>query len=260
MSVALLLYPGLGLGRGVVGQRTPFNDSLALASFVAGTALLVLVAALWLRSGARGAAEARACRNVAWCCLLLPAVGLGLAVVRGDTGTLGIARIATVAVFAYAILRHQLLGLDVKVRWTIKQSTVAAAFVGVFFVASEGAQAFFAENAGSQWVGIAAAGALVFAIAPLQRAAERVASAAVPLAGEALPAAPSRDERGEVYKAAVRVTLRDRVVTAAEEDMLGKLADHLGLSPSAALRARREVEGELAAQRAAGPPLREVRP
>ncbi|MBI4394017.1 MAG: hypothetical protein HY556_09520 [Euryarchaeota archaeon] len=84
-----------------------------------------------------------------------------------------------VLLVSYGIVRTHLFDVDLKIKWTIKQSTVAAAFIAVFFIASEAAQAFFAGSLGP-YVGIVAAGALVFALAPLQRAADRVANAAMP--------------------------------------------------------------------------------
>lgn len=44
-----------------------------------------------------------------------------------------------VPLIAYGILRTQLFDIDLRIRWTIKQSTVASAFVAMFYVVSEGA-------------------------------------------------------------------------------------------------------------------------
>lgn len=146
-------------------------------------------------------------------------------------------RLIPVALLAYVVLRGQVPGLDVKVRWGISRSTVAAAFVVVFFVASEGAQIVFgSENA---WIGLGAAAVLVFAIAPLQRAAERLAEKAIPYEP------PNSDPRGaESYRRAVRLALKDRRFTADEELQLAAVAHDLGLTAPDAIRIRLEVERE----------------
>ncbi|MGQ0536554.1 MAG: hypothetical protein ACT4PT_10830 [Methanobacteriota archaeon] len=154
-----------------------------------------------------------------------------------------------VSLLSYGILKAQIFDIDVKIRWTVRQSTVAAAFIAVFFVVSEVAKDALSAEAGPV-VGILAAGALVFALAPLQRAAERVAVAAVPAEGAPVavgrgrPAAhggPPTANR-DAYRAAVEMALADGVVTRAEERSLAKLAQALGLGPEDALEVREEAE------------------
>jgi hypothetical protein len=139
----------------------------------------------------------------------------------------------------YALLRAQLFDIDLKVKWTIKQSTVAAAFIGVFFVVSESASNFFASSGLGPYLGIAAAGLLVFAMAPLQRAAERVASAAMPgvKAGSEL----SRHERLGLYREQLRVAYADSVVDRNERALLLSTRRYLGISTEEAERLEHEV-------------------
>ena len=42
-----------------------------------------------------------------------------------------------VPLIAYGILRAHLFDIDLRIRWTIKQSTVAAVFVAVFYLVAE---------------------------------------------------------------------------------------------------------------------------
>jgi hypothetical protein len=255
MSGALLLFPGIVAG--VYGLTFDLMDpGKVLAA--------VLLGLLWLgNANASGRPASRWSRDLALLTFGLLAVGL---TINGNVddpvngGPFGVARALMVLGLAYAILRQQLLGLDLKVRWTIKQSTVAAAFVGVFFVASEGAQAFFAESTNSSMMGILAAGALVFAIAPLQRAAERVASAAVPGGGSGEVEGPGSAR--DFYRRQLALAYADGTVGRKERAMLRELRAHLGLSAEDAERLEAEVsEGAKAGEgrragRGAGPEAR----
>ncbi|HEV8359873.1 MAG TPA: hypothetical protein VGR28_05380, partial [Candidatus Thermoplasmatota archaeon] len=266
LSAALLMYPAVfigmssvptpeGIAAGLAALRTSFGLSglaagVALWSlFLVGNGLLILgvLAVLWLRiARAGGGAPARSARDVAWLALGLPLLGAILEVwlegVVGpwpaplNAGPLGLSRTIAVLILAYAMLRHQLLDIDVKVRWTIQQSTIAAAFIGVFFVVSESAQTLLAGSVGP-YLGIAAAGLLLFAMAPLQRAAERVAGAAVPHARRQLPP----EERAALYRDTARMAWADGRLTPDERRLLDGLRERLGLSADEASRLEREV-------------------
>lgn len=151
----------------------------------------------------------------------------------------GIARTLGVALLAYGILRHDLAGLDAKVEWGVSKTTVAGVFIAVFFVVSEGAQVLFADVAGdNEWIGVVAAGALVFALSPLQRFADRFAAKAVPGGAEAGADAEAR------YRDAVEMALADGEITREEERHLARLATRLGIDPERALALREQVEEE----------------
>lgn len=244
ISAALLLWPGL-----FTGARLLSPPSWLLASGALYLAGALVVAGLWLRSAASAEGrEARWARDIALLVLGTPALGMALALAVGGPGPasslphLGLARTFGVALLAYAILRQQLLGIDVKVRWTVKQGTMAGAFLLVFFAASEAAEVVLAQAAGSEWVGVAAAGALTFALAPLQRAAERIAQVAVPLPAseDAARAAPMRGKE-RAYRAALRRALRDGALSRADEGELAHLADELGLPARRAMELRNEA-------------------
>jgi hypothetical protein len=241
-GAALLVFLGYLAGvRAVTADFAPVHATGTVA-------LLALVALLWLRN--LDLPDPHLARGVAW--LALGSMLVGMVATWLIPGTsdvfLGLTRTAGVLLLGYAILRHQLLGIDVRVRWTLSRGTVAAAFIGVFFVASESAQAFFAESAQSEWLGIGAAGLLVFAIAPLQRAAERLANVAVPAGA---PAAGPANRREQAYRDGLRLALRDRRLTPREELVLADLAEQLGLGARRALEIRQEVEAGLADAEAA---------
>ncbi len=171
---------------------------------------------------------------------LLSAVGpliVGVEEYGWRLATFGLWSLFHALVTSYAIARHQLLGLDAKVRWTLKQSTIAAAFIAVFFAAQEATQALLDERSVS--VGIGAAALLVFLLAPLQRFAERLSSRALP------NGAPVRDwdmdERTAVYREALHLAWANGTVTRAERLHLAKLRERLGISPDTADRLEHEL-------------------
>jgi hypothetical protein len=248
LASALVLYSGFSATAGTTDST--FNSVLSphpgMAAFYGLYSVLLGVgAALWLRATTKGHAP-RTARNVALLTMFVMLLGLLYVAADLQFGGVGIVRLAAVTVLAYAIARHQLLGIDVKMRWTFSKTTLAAVFVAVFFVVSEAAQEFFGERAGSQYLGIFAAGVLVFAIAPLSRLADRLAEKVVPrTAGDGAldPAAP---EREEAYKKAVLLALRDRQLSRAEERDLFQLARALGLETGRAHQILVELEGRVA--------------
>lgn len=162
----------------------------------------------------------------------------------------GVWSVVTPLVLAHAILKHQMLDIDVKARWGVSKGTLAGIFVAAFFVVSEGAQAIFEDFVGNELLGILAAGALVFAIAPLQRLADQVAARTVPSEEDGLRSPRGVDSVEAAYRAAVRAALRDEVLTRREEHHLAEVADNLGLSSKRALEIREEIEADHADDRA----------
>lgn len=240
MAAALTLYPASLAGHTSIDE--PLFQTRASGHVV--LALVVVLALRWLLVAVR--TEDRTARNLVLLTLASALAGALEASGFGTNAGIGVARIAGVALLAYAILRHQLLGIDVKVRWGISKTTLAAVFVAVFFVVSEGAQEFFGETVGSAYVGILAAGLLVFAIAPLSRLADRLAEKAVP---SATPGVAGHDGREEAFRASVRLALRGGI-TRREEFELARIAEAHRISPVRALELREEVEKAGTRQRA----------
>ncbi|MGQ0537279.1 MAG: hypothetical protein ACT4PT_14550, partial [Methanobacteriota archaeon] len=213
VSMALMLLLGVNAGDNLLDLFRP-----AHVVGVVQVGLWVLISVLWIRN-TRFPGGSRVGRDLAVLSVGLPLLGAVLHVALGigrtldDSPHFGIARTLGFGVLAYAILRHQLLGLDVKVKWTLKQSTVAATFIAVSFVVSESASTFFAGSVGP-YLGIAAAGLLVFAFAPLQHLAQRVADKAMP--GVKAVGEMNSEERAAAYREMLRVAWRDGNVDKSE--------------------------------------------
>lgn len=141
----------------------------------------------------------------------------------------------------YAILRHHLFDIDLKFRLTIKRGLVAAVFVAVFFVASEGTQAFLQHKWGTAF-GVAASAIVVLFLAPLQRRAERFAEAAVPIATST--ASWSQPERATFYREQVHIAWGDGAMNAKERALLLNLREKLGLPAEEAEAIERQALNE----------------
>ena len=230
-TIALL---ALGFTLFVVGTLTLTFDGLSIQRWIEILAVLAIPLTGWLYA-TRGP-EPRIARNVALTIAASALAALFLALWRSDL-VYPIGRMTGVLLLGYAVLRGEIAGLDLKIRFAISRGSIAAIFVVVFFVASELAQQFFAQRY-SALVGILAAGMLVFALAPLQRAAERLAERAVPAA----QGTPEPTRASEIYKSAVRAAMRDGLITRREERHLAEVARGLGLDPVQAHELMLEVE------------------
>lgn len=146
-----------------------------------------------------------------------------------------------VPIIAYGILRTQLFDIDLKIRWTIKQSTVASVFIAVMFVVSEGASQFLSDELGAV-TGLLAAGVLMFFLAPLQRFADRVASTAMPNTRNTPEYAAFR--KMQVYEAALIEAQHEEGISNRERAILNRLRDSLGISEADA----EAIEAELNAR------------
>ncbi len=131
-----------------------------------------------------------------------------------------------VPLIAYGILRSHLFDIDLRIRWTIKQSTLAAAVVTIMFILSEGADRLLASELG-EGAGLLAAALVVFFLAPLQRFAERVAAVSMPNTHNTPEYAAHR--KMQVYEAAVEQA-RVGGISQKERALLNHLRDSLGIS------------------------------
>ena len=185
-------------------------------------------------------------RDITWAGIYLAVVtaGFGLVDESGDAetmllgftiGTIGlIGYIVYVVLTGYGIATVNLLDIDLKVKWTLKRSTITAVFLAVFFVVSEGVSGVLSETVGTV-VGLLSTGALLFFLAPLENLAGRFADRAMPnvqdtpeyidfrrleIFGEAYVSALDRGEIGVVQRAALN-RLRDKLeLTGDETDQL----------------------------------------
>jgi hypothetical protein len=239
MAATLFVWAGPAGGL-ILVTRVAFLATLG-ASLAVGVGLSSL---LWL-SNTRSA-PSRAARNVALFALALFLCGMALGVAlngfegAAQAGVFGVFRAMAMTLLAFSILRHQLLGIDVKVKWTIKRGTLAGMFLAVFFVVAQLGQNYLSGALG--WaVGGVAAGLMLFALTPLQRLAERVADAAMP--GVKAVGEMTRDDRASLYREAARTAWADGVLTRDERAMLDTLRDRLGLGGDESIRIEREAAG-----------------
>jgi hypothetical protein len=164
----------------------------------------------------------------------MSATGLGL---LGKT-VYALGTLLAVPLIAYGILRSHLFDIDLKIRWTIRQSTLATVVVTSVFLLSEGADRFLSAELGN-WAGLLAAAVVVFFLTPLQRFAESVASAAMPNTKNTPEYAAFR--KMQVYEEAVSEAHTEGGISEKERALLNRLRDSLGISASDA----EAIESEL---------------
>lgn len=166
-------------------------------------------------------------------------VGVAPASLDGAMAVLtGLWGLAMPALVAYALLKHRLFDLDLRLRWTLHRGTVATAFFAAFLVVSEVAENFLDEKLGLL-AGGAAAGLLLFALHPIQRASERLAHAALPRAKRVDEM--RRDERLELYRAQVSLAWADGALDRSERLLLEQLRVRLDLTLEEAAPLEREA-------------------
>jgi hypothetical protein len=144
-----------------------------------------------------------------------------------------------IPLIAYGILRTQLFDIDLRIRWTIKQSTLAAIIVTFIFLVSEGADRFLSAELGS-FAGLLAAAVIVFFLTPLQRFAESVAGAAMPNTRNTPEYVAHR--KMQVYEAALAEAQQEGGISTKERVLLNRLRDSLGISSADAEALERELQ------------------
>jgi hypothetical protein len=149
-----------------------------------------------------------------------------------------------VPLIAYGILRAHLFDIDLRIRWTIKQSTLAAAVVAIIYALSEGASRLLSSELGSV-AGLLAAALVVFFLAPLQRFADRVASAAMPNTQNTPEYAAHR--KLQVYESAVAEAMQGGGISERERALLNRLRDTLGIAKADADALERDLQREAVA-------------
>ena len=132
-----------------------------------------------------------------------------------------------VPLIAYGILRAKLFDIDLRIRWTIKQSTVAGLALAFIFLVSEGVAEVLSDEIGTV-AGLLAAATIIFFLAPLQRFAERVANSAMPNTKPTPEYIAHR--KMQVYEAALSEALEDGDISAKERTLLRHLAASLDIS------------------------------
>jgi len=150
-----------------------------------------------------------------------------------------------VPLIAYGILRSHLFDIDLRIQWTIKQSTVASVFVAIFYLVSEGADRLLSSELGNV-AGLVAAALVMFFLAPLQRFADRVASAAMPNTQNTPEYAAFR--KMQVYEQAFAEAHYEGGISAKERALLDRLRESLGISDADS----ESIESEIRARAVSG--------
>lgn len=145
----------------------------------------------------------------------------------------------------YALVKHRLFDVEVRLRFAIKGTTLAAIFLAVFFVVNKVTENVVAESFGGGnrgvYVGGAVAGLLLFALAPLQRLADRIAQKAVPVGKSAL----DREERARLFREQLEIAWGDGRLTAKERLLFSRLQERLGIPAEEAARLETDVVAKL---------------
>jgi hypothetical protein len=144
---------------------------------------------------------------------------------------------------AYGVLRVQLFDIDLRIKRTIKRSTVAAAFVATFFIVSESAGNYLSSQFGTV-LGVLGTGALVFFLDPIQRAAESLSNAAMPNTHETPEYAAFR--KLQVYESALRAALEDGHISERQRRVLTSMIESMGIDPKVAAALESDAQAVLA--------------
>ncbi len=142
-----------------------------------------------------------------------------------------LAVIIYVPLVAYGVLRVQLFDVDLRIKRTLRRSTVAAAFVATFFIVSELATTLLSNKLGAV-LGVTVAGALVFFLDPIQRAAERLASTAMPNTHDTPEYETYR--KLQVYESAVQAALEDGRISPRQRRVLDSMLESMGIDAKVA--------------------------
>ena len=141
----------------------------------------------------------------------------------------------------YALVKHRLFDIEVRLRFAIRGTTLAGLFLAVFFIVNKVTENLVASRFENEGVGIyvggAVAGLLLFALNPLQRLADRIAQKAVPQ----VPSGLSTTDREQLYREQLEIAWRDGRLTAKERLLFGRLQGRLGIAASDAARLETEV-------------------
>lgn len=150
----------------------------------------------------------------------------------------GVFRIFAALLLGYGLLKFGLFGTDLKLKWSLDRGALLAIFGGVFFVVDQAAQ-FFVSAAFGALAGFVAAGLLLLAIRPLEKATARLADRVLPRVQDT--ADYHEERRLVVYRSAAQAAARDGVITEKEREMLSTLVRELGIPAHDVDRVEREV-------------------
>lgn len=145
-----------------------------------------------------------------------------------------------VPLVAYGILSARLLDIQVQVKRGVQRGTLAAGFVGIYFLVSEGAASLLSDQFGSV-LGLLGATVVVILLTPLHRLTNW-------LSGQIVEVDESAEYRAyrklQLYATAYEDALKMGEVTPSQRMLLDRLRESLGLSDADASH----IEVDLTAQ------------
>lgn len=142
-----------------------------------------------------------------------------------------------IPIVAYGIFSVRLLNIRLQVRKSVQRGTLAALFVALFFLISEGTASLLSERFGNV-VGLLGATVVVFLVSPLHRLTEW-------LSGQMVPVKESSEYEAyrklQLYAVAVEDALAHGEIGPAQRSLLDRLRESLAVSTEDA----RQIEGDL---------------
>jgi hypothetical protein len=153
-----------------------------------------------------------------------------------------------VPLIAYGILKAKLFDIDLRIRWTLKQSTFAAAVVMITFAISEGVEMLVSAELGDMW-GLVAAGVAVLFLKPLQAFAEKVVSLVMPNTQNTPEY--QRSHKLRVYEEALAEALDEGGISSKERALLARLRESLEIPAAEANAIEAEVKMRIGNRQAA---------
>jgi hypothetical protein len=153
-----------------------------------------------------------------------------------------------VPLIAYGILKAKLFDIDLRIRWTLKQSTFAAAVVMITFAISEGVEMLVSAELGDMW-GLVAAGVAVLFLKPLQTFAEKVVSLVMPNTQNTPEY--QRSHKLRVYEEALAEALDEGGISPKERALLARLSESLEIPAAEANAIEAEVKMRIGNRQAA---------
>jgi len=153
-----------------------------------------------------------------------------------------------VPLIAYGILKAKMFDIDLKIRWTLKQSTFAAAVLAITFIISEGVEMLVSAELGDKW-GLVAAGVALLFLKPLQAFAEKVVSLLMPNTQNTPEYERSR--KMGVYEEALMEAMDENGISPKERALLNRLRDSLEIPVADAEAVENEINIRFAAPQTA---------
>jgi hypothetical protein len=143
-----------------------------------------------------------------------------------------------ILLLAYGVLRTQLFDIDLKIKFVLRQSTVAAMIAGLFIVASEVLESMISVSGLTLSV-LVAVGILII-LRPMHRFALRVTDRLMSGVQDTPEYLDAR--KNSVYRAAIEGAVEDGIVTDKERRILDRLREELGISPDDAAQIENELQ------------------